>query len=127
MARTLPRPGARIALAAIVDVLVVIVFTGIGRRTHDEGLDLLGWADTAWPFLVGLLLGWVLVVGTRQEWPTRWADGLPVWIATLVGGMVLRALTGQGTATPFVLVATLFLGVTLIGWRLVARLVGRRD
>lgn len=118
--RTLPRPDTRTAIAAVVDVVVVIVFTGIGRRTHDEGLDLLGWADTAWPFLVGLAVGWVLVVLTRHTWPTGWVDGVPVWLATLIVGMLLRAVTGQGTALPFVIVATLFLGATLIGWRAVA-------
>lgn len=116
----LPRPGRSTAVAAVLDVVLVIVFTGVGRRTHEEGLDLLGWAHTAWPFLVGLGIGWALVVTTRRTWPTRWVDGVPVWLATLVAGMALRALSGQGTALPFVVVATLFLAATLIGWRALA-------
>lgn len=123
----LPRPDRRTAVAAVLDVVLVIVFTGVGRRTHQEGLDLLGWAHTAWPFLVGLGIGWALVVLTRHTWPTRWVEGVPVWLATLVGGMALRALSGQGTALPFVVVATLFLAAALIGWRaLVGLAAGRR-
>lgn len=120
VAGALPRPDGRTAVAAVLDVVLVIAFTGVGRRTHEEGLDLLGWAHTAWPFLAGLGIGWALVVTTRRRWPTRWVDGIPVWLGALVGGMVLRAMSGQGTALPFVVVATLVLAATLIGWRWVA-------
>jgi hypothetical protein len=45
-------------------------------------------------------------------------------------GMALRVAAGQGTAAAFVLVALAFLGLFLLGWRLVVRLVasgGDRD
>ena len=45
--------------------------------------------------------------------------GVPVWLCTVALGMVLRALTGAGTATSFVVVAAAVLGVLLVGWRLV--------
>lgn len=121
----IPAPGARVAVALALDVLVVAVFTLVGRRTHDEPLDPAGWWHTAWPFLVGLLLGWALVVLARRWWPTRVLGGIPVWTTTVVVGMALRAITGQGTALPFVVVATLFLGATLLGWRVVAGLLAR--
>ena len=38
-------------------------------------------------------------------------------------GMALRVAAGQGTAVAFVLVALAFLGLFLLGWRLVLRLV----
>lgn len=121
----LPAPGTRTAVALGIDVVIVAVFTLVGRRTHDEPFDPAGWWHTAWPFLVGLLVGWGLVVIARRVWPTGLADGMPVWTTTVLVGMVLRALTGQGTALPFVIVATLFLGVTLLGWRLVAGRIAR--
>jgi hypothetical protein len=37
--------------------------------------------------------------------------------------MGLRVAAGQGTAVAFVLVALAFLGLFLLGWRLVLRLV----
>lgn len=45
---------------------------------------------------------------------------------TVAVGMLLRAVSGQGTALPFVIVATLTLGVFLVGSRLVIWLVTRR-
>ncbi|NYF96615.1 DUF3054 domain-containing protein [Janibacter cremeus] len=118
-------PGTRTVVALGIDVVIIAVFTLLGRRTHDEALDPAGWWHTAWPFLVGLVLGWALVVVIRRTWPLRWVDGVPVWLATLVTGMLLRAASGQGTAAPFVVVATLFLAATLIGWRLVAGRLAR--
>jgi Protein of unknown function (DUF3054) len=37
-------------------------------------------------------------------------------------GMVLRVVSGQGTAFAFVVVALCFLGAGMVGWRLLARL-----
>ena len=37
--------------------------------------------------------------------------------------MVLRVIAGQGTAFAFIVVALVFLGLFMLGWRLVARLV----
>jgi hypothetical protein len=39
--------------------------------------------------------------------------------------MVLRVIAGQGTAFAFVLVALVFLGLFLVGWRLAVRLLTR--
>lgn len=119
-------PGRRTALAAGLDVLVVAVFTLIGRRSHAEPLDPAGWWDTAWPFLAGLAIGWSVVALSSRAWPTRLWHGVTVWIATVFGGMALRDMVGQGTALPFVVVATIFLGVTLVGWRLLVWAVDRR-
>ena len=49
-----------------------------------------------------------------------WPTGLIVWVATLVVGMLLRLVTGQGTAVAFIVVAMLTLAVLLLGWRAIA-------
>lgn len=123
---SLTSPGRRTAIAAGLDVVIVAVFTLIGRRTHAEPLDPAGWWDTAWPFLAGLAIGWTVVALSSRAWPTRLWHGATVWIATVFGGMALRDMVDQGTALPFVIVATLFLGVTLMGWRLALWAVDRR-
>ncbi|MEE2057024.1 DUF3054 domain-containing protein [Rhodococcus artemisiae] len=117
------------APALVIDVILVIVFAALGRSSHDEGLDLVGLAGTAWPFLGGLTIGWFLTAWLYRDKFDAYAavpTGLVLWVSTLVGGMLLRALTGQGTAAAFVIVATLFLGAVLIGWRVIARVVTRR-
>ncbi|XVQ12867.1 DUF3054 domain-containing protein [Spirillospora sp. CA-255316] len=103
-----------------LDVLLVLAFVGIGRASHEEGFSLSGFAGTAWPFLVGLAVGWAATRAWRGP-EVLFPVGVGIWAATLVVGMLLRAVSGQGTAGAFVVVATLFLAAVLLGWRVVAR------
>ncbi len=106
-------------LAFLLDAVLVVAFAATGRASHDSDV-LAGLWHTSWPFLAGLLMAWVAVRAWRS--PTAIVPtGLVIWVVTVVGGMLLRALSGQGTALPFVVVATLTLLVLLIGWRLIAR------
>ena len=108
-----------------IDLLAVIVFVLIGRASHGEGI--LGLLVTLWPFAVGLLVGHVLalVLGQRETRSVRWA-GVVVWVSTVVVGMVLRAVSGQGVQLSFVIVTVLVLAALLLGWRFVAWLIARR-
>lgn len=57
----------RRALAGLAaDVVAVLVFCAVGRRSHAEGLSVTGLAATAWPFLTGTGIGWVLARGWRR-------------------------------------------------------------
>lgn len=107
----------------MIDLLLVGVFAVIGRLSHYGSLTAGGWWTTAWPFLVGTLLAWTALVVTRRT-PAAITSGLVVWVGTLAGGMVLRQTSGQGTATPFVVVATLVLGALLVLPRIGARARG---
>jgi hypothetical protein len=124
MTSTSPTATRTVAVAAVLDIVCVLVFATVGRRSHDEGLTLAGIAETAWPFLTGTVLGWLLIRGWRR--PAALAPtGLVVWVATVVVGMALRKLTGQGTALSFVVVASIATAIVLLGWRGVAALARR--
>jgi hypothetical protein len=102
-----------------LDAVSVLVFVGIGRRQHDEGSALGGIVKTAIPFLLALAVGWA--VSRAWKRPFEGPTGLNVWLITVVLGLVLRrTMFDRGTATAFVIVATVFLGVTMLGWRFVA-------
>ena len=117
--RTLPVSAL---LAAAIDAVLVLVFAVIGRASHGE--DLLGVLTTWWPFLGGLTIGWLIMRAWRA--PQRIVyTALGVWLWTVAGGMLLRVVSGQGVQPSFVVVATIVLGVFLIGWRGVA-VLGRR-
>ena len=53
------------------------------------------------------------------------AAGIAAWLGAVAVGMVLRVIAGQGTAIAFIVVALVFLGLFMLGWRLAARLVTR--
>ena len=103
-----------------VDLLLVGVFAVIGRLSHYGTLTPGGWWSTAWPFLAGTLVAWGLLGVMRRD-PAAIISGVVVWLGALVGGMALRQTSGQGTATAFVVVATLVLGVFLVLPRVGAR------
>ena len=108
-----------------VDLLVVLAFVVLGRTSHREGSAVAGTAATAWPFLAGAAVGWAVVVLARRggrPWPGRsLAAGGVVLASTVVVGMSLRRVAGGGTPPSFLLVATSFLALFLLGWRAAAR------
>jgi Protein of unknown function (DUF3054) len=117
--------GVRRALIAMfADVVCVIVFCTIGRRSHAEGLTVAGIAQTAWPFLAGTGVGWLLIGGWRRPF-TVIPVGVVVWVCTVVVGMLLRKVTSAGVSTSFVVVASVSTAVLLLGWRAAAALFRR--
>jgi hypothetical protein len=104
----------------VLDALIVLVFIVIGRSTHHHGLRLSGIVSTTWPFAVGLALGWLCVVLRRQDGASL-KGGIVIWLFTVIAGMTLRVLFGQGTALAFIFVALGFLGALMLGLRALAR------
>jgi Protein of unknown function (DUF3054) len=99
-----------------VDFIGVLLFCAVGRRSHDEGLDLGGVAATAWPFLTGTAVGWLASRGWRR--PTALAPtGVVVWLSTVVIGIMLRKASSAGVAASFVVVAASVTAFLLLGWR----------
>lgn len=118
------RGAGRARWPIVVDLVAVLAFVVIGRRSHAEGLDLPGLLGTLWPFVVGAVVGWVSVAGVR--WPlSAVRSGAVVWVSTAVIGVLLRVVAGQGVQLSFVVVTTVVLGVFLVGWRAVLALVRR--
>ena len=69
----------RVVLALCADLVAVIVFVAIGRRTHDEtGNVLVGAAKVAAPFLIAVVVSWLIA----RAWidPLSNATGAIVWL-----------------------------------------------
>ena len=114
------RTAARILWPVLADVVVVISFIAIGRRNHDEDPSWSGFIGTVAPFLIALAVMWL--AGRVWTDPILTRSGVIVWIGTVALGMVLRKFAfDDGTATAFVIVATVFVGALINGWRAVAR------
>lgn len=113
--------------ALIVDAVLVLIFAVIGRASHQE--DPGGFLLTAWPFLVALVVGHALAAlmgsGPRKPWSLLW--GVTVWVVTVAGGMLLRIVAGDSAQVAFIIVATIVLGVFLVGWRALAGQLRRRQ
>ncbi len=104
----------------VADVVGIIVFVTIGRRNHDEGVAPAGVIETAAPFVIAALVGWLLARAWKS--PIAVGTGAIIWVTTVALGMVLRKFVfDDSTATAFVIVATVFTGAVLNGWRLAVR------
>ncbi|WP_327149134.1 DUF3054 domain-containing protein [Nocardia sp. NBC_01329] len=111
-------------VAIAVDVVLVVVFCAIGRRSHEEAV-LTGLLHTVWPFAVGLAVGWIVAAAIARrsaaaepfDGSRLWPAGAVIWLCTLVFGMLLRVVAGQGTAFSFIVVAAVVLALFLLGWR----------
>ncbi|WP_159945581.1 MULTISPECIES: DUF3054 domain-containing protein [unclassified Nocardiopsis] len=115
-------PAAPVALLA--DLACVLAFVVIGKVDHQTGTALASVAATAWPFAAAVFLGWVATLAWTA--PVRiWPTGVFVWAVTVAGGMVLRLLTGENAPLSFVVVTSVFLAATMLGWRAAALLVRR--
>lgn len=113
------KPWKAPLVAFVIDVVLVLVFVLVGRRSHGEAETAAGILDTMWPFLVGLVLGWLVTLAWRRPLAILW-PGIPIWLMTVAAGMLLRVAAGQGAEASFIVVATIVLGAFLIGWRLIA-------
>jgi peptidoglycan/LPS O-acetylase OafA/YrhL len=114
---------ARPGLAFVTDVACLLLFSAVGRRSHNEGLTIGGLLTTLWPFLAGLVAAWL--AGRLWRAPNRVAPtGLVAWVGALILGMLLRAASRQGVQLAFVIVAAIVLAVLLLGWRALAAAIG---
>jgi hypothetical protein len=116
------RPALARTVGLALDVAAVLAFVAIGRHTHHAGDTAAGLWQTAWPFLAGLAIGLAAV----RSWRAPLAlvpSGLAAWLGAAGAGMIIRVLAGQGTAAAFIGVALAFLGLFVLGWRVVAGIV----
>lgn len=118
-------PAGHVWSAVAADAVCVLAFCAIGRRSHAEGVTISGVAQTAWPFLVGAAVGWLVSRGWRRPLAAV-PTGVAVWVCTIVVGMVLRKVNSGGVAVTFVIVASTVTAALLLGWRGAAAL-GRRS
>jgi len=116
----------RTATGLALDSALIALFAAIGRRNHAESGALADVLTTAWPFLAGMAAGWLISVLIFRRVPLRVREGVPVWLSAVALGMVLRSVTHEGTALAFVVVAAIFLGAALLGWRWASALLASR-
>lgn len=110
----------RVFLYFAFDLVAIVAFIAIGRRNHDEDPSLAGFFGTLAPFVIALALTWFIAQVWRD--PLSLKSGAFVWVGTVTIGMGLRRFVFEdGTATAFIIVASVFVGSLTNGWRTYAR------
>jgi hypothetical protein len=107
----------RSARSFLFDALCVLLMVFIGTRNHDTDTGLPGVLFVSAPFWIGLALAHISPF-LQKGGAVVEANKYLVWIYTILMGMMLRHFVfDRGTAPAFVIVATIFLGATMLGWR----------
>jgi hypothetical protein len=126
VAVTPTRPTAHAVWPLLADLACVLALALGGKGSHEASASDWIVLTIAWPFAVATLLAHVGLVATRRAAVRVWPGGVVVVAVTYAVGMALRAASGRGMAPGFLVVAGVFLALTMLGWRLVARLVTAR-
>jgi len=108
---------SRTALRAFVfDALSVLLMVVIGTRNHETDTGVTGILFVAAPFWIALSLAHLAPLLQRKN--RKNTNTFVVWGYTVAMGMLLRNMVfNRGTAVAFIIVATVFLGITMFGWR----------
>lgn len=110
-------------VAPLIDVLALALFAIFARLAHG-GLSFSSWVDAFWPWTVGALVGWVIIMATKLSGP--WKEGVVVWLGAIIGGMALWMLVnGRLPHWSFLIVATVMSALFFFGWRAIAAFASR--
>ena len=110
---------SRTALRAFAfDALCILLMVVIGTRNHKTDTGISGILFVAAPFWIAMSLTHLAPLLQRKN--RKDPNPYMVWGYTVIMGMLLRNMVfNRGTAAAFVIVATVFLGITMFGWRYV--------
>lgn len=120
------RPTRRWLGPVVADLVCVLALAIGGKNSHEAGDSDWVVLVIVWPFALAAAAAHVWLVARGRRASRVWPEGELVLAVTYVLGMVLRAISGRGMAPGFLVVAALFLTVTMLGWRVVALLLTRR-
>lgn len=119
-----PRRG-RVALLALGDLVILLVFAVIGLSNHKEAITLGSVARTAAPFVVAwfIVAPWLGAFGrsasaaSTQTLPFVRRSAV-AWVVAWALALLARALVFRdGIAPPFAIIALVFNAVLLLAWR----------
>jgi hypothetical protein len=105
----------------------VLAFALAGSASHDgdeSGSALV--LAIVWPFALTVAIVHFALVWRGRATHRIWPEGVLVLVVTYALGMLLRGVSGRGLAVAFLVVAALFLALTMLGWRVLVQLVARR-
>lgn len=117
----------RSLLPLLADLLCVLAFALGGKSSHEPGETDLVVLVIAWPYALAAVLAHLGLLARGRRPARLLPEGVVVLAVTYLLGMVVRVLAGRGIAVGFLVVAAVFLTVTMLGWRWVAaRFAGER-
>lgn len=102
----------------LLDAALVSLFVVLGMAAHSTPMG--EYLGTAWPFWVGLIIGWFAWVLLKPDMPgNSIRSGLVVWGCTVAFGLMFRIMSGGGVSGAFPYITLGVLALFLLGWRII--------
>lgn len=109
-------------IADIVAIALFALFARVAHQSEEMPLSFTGWLSTLWPFALGVLLAWVLVVAFKLNGAALFPGGVIIWVVTVITGLAIWAVrNGEMPHWSFILVASVSSALLMFAWRLVVR------
>ncbi|MFH0411479.1 DUF3054 domain-containing protein [Corynebacterium sp. L4756] len=109
----------------ILDIVAIAIFAILARFAHPP-VTLGGIFDAFWPWALGALVGWAILVWLFKS-QNIWVQGLVVWASAIVFGMIFWAIVNSSLPHwSFLMVATIMSAVLLFGFRAATQFINRR-
>ena len=121
-----PTPTRRLPVwvAPCADLVILLVFAAAGRSSHHAPSGAGWFLRVLWPFVLALTMGYAATKLARA--PLAWRRVAGAWAITICVAETLRLSVQDRPWKPaFLVVATLFIGVCMFSWRLVAARITR--
>lgn len=111
--------------AFVIDVCCVALFVFLAKGLQDGNATFAATLGAMWPFFLGLIAGWIATVAWTRPRAIIW-PGVPIWMMTVAVGMLVRiSFEEVGVELGLITGAAIFLGISVVGWRVLARTIDR--
>ena len=114
----------------VADLVAVFAFATLARMAHrGDGLalSLEGILSTYWPFALGVVVAFIVMVAAKWDGGKIRPAGITAWVITVVIGLVIWGI--RNAAIPhwsFIIVATVMSGLLMLGWRAIVGALSKR-
>lgn len=119
-------PTTRWLSPLVADLGCVLALAFGGKSSHEASASDWIVLVIAWPFALAAGLAHAWLTSRRRPTGRAWPEGAVVLAVTYGIGMLLRGISGRGLAVGFLVVAAVFLALTMLGWRVVVQLAASR-
>lgn len=126
MTLTKLQPTTRWIGPLVADLVCLLAFAIGGKGSHEAGDSDWVVLVIVWPYAVAAGVAHAGLVARGRPTRRAWPEGVVVLAVTYALGMLLRAVSGRGLAPGFLVVAGLYLAVTMLGWRGLVQFATRR-
>lgn len=118
---TSTQPRGRAATYFAADLVAIALFALLARAAHRSDtmpFSFMGWLETLWPFALGVVISWAVVVAAKVPGRALFPGGVLVWLITVITGLGIWGIRhGAVPHISFIIVASSVSFVLLMGWR----------